>query len=619
MGKPLPWLWKQAPTSSSPVPQPSPADRPATATTSPSFAAAETAREPAPHKLNRHAHARELADAAAEAFGAIAARNFYRTKFWQRGLNGPAPDRILVNPRCFYRKSMAEAELLIMGRFRLPGGDATARDGSPFFIQSPSELWSESLHSFHWLRHFDAGGSDPVQEHLRQLIAHWVRAYGNWHELAWRPHVLARRLITWASFGRLILQNADVLFRSRVLLSMARQARHLSKTARTAAPGMPRLTAAIGLVQSGVCLPDGDWRMNKGLHMLAEELGDQVLPDGGHVSRNPENVLAVASDLLALMDAMTQRDLIIPVAIRRALDRMMPMIRFLQHGDGRLALFNGGTESSDGWAHALLTYDSGRNKTPLMQACGYSRIVCGNTLLIADVGQAPKGLLSTGAHAGCLSFELSAGEERIVVNCGASALKGAHWTQAMRATAAHSTLILADTSSAHAVAEPWAARLLGTRLVDGPTRVEAKRRESEDGIHLDASHDGYLAPMGLIHERRWFVSHDGNDIRGEDRLVPNEASTAPRAFAVRFHLHPTVKAMRLPDGRAIVLTLPSGATWRFGADAALEIADSVYLGAGDAIRKTQQIVIAGTTGAEPVSVKWALKKITGATAEPLVN
>ena len=35
------------------------------------------------------------------------------------------------------------------------------------------------------------------------------------------------------------------------------------------------------------------------------------------------------------------------------------------------------------------------------------------------------------------------------------------------------------------------------------------------------------------------------------------------------------------------------------------------MGSGDAIRKTQQIVIAGTTGTEPTTVKWALKKATG--------
>ena len=184
----------------------------AIATTSPSSAAADEKR-PA-HKISLKSHAREVTEAAAEATSAVFARSLHASKFWQRSLNGPAPDRILVHPKCFYRKSLAEAELLIMGRFRLPGGDATARDGSPFFIQAPSELWSESLHSFHWLRHFDAGGSEPVQEHLRQLIAHWVRSYGQWHELSWRPHVLARRLITWASFGRLILLHADVLFRS---------------------------------------------------------------------------------------------------------------------------------------------------------------------------------------------------------------------------------------------------------------------------------------------------------------------------------------------------------------------------------------------------------------------
>jgi uncharacterized heparinase superfamily protein len=564
-------------------------------------------------------HARELIEGAAEYTSAVFARQLYRTKFWQRGLTGPAPDRVLVHPRCFHRKSLAEAELLLMGRFRLPGGDATARDGSPFFIDAPSELWLESLHSFHWLRHFDAGGSEPVQEHLRQLISHWVRSYGTWHELSWRPHVLARRIMTWASFGRLILTNADVLFRARVLLSMARQARHLSKTARTAAPGLPRMTAAIGLAQSGVVLPDGEWRMNKGLHLLAEELSTQILPDGGHVSRNPEAVLAIGSDLLSLVDAMVQRDLIIPVTIRRALDRMMPMIRFMLHGDGRLALFNGATEGPEGWAQTLLSYDRGRDRTPshLVQS-GYHRIACGSTLLIADVGLGAPDKVSTRAHAGCLSFELSSEDQRIIVNCGASLLKGVEWEQAMRATAAHSTLTVADTSSAHIVNGKWALRLLGARLVDGPGQVDARRSESEDGVILDAGHDGYAKPFGLLHARRLFLTHNGQDLRGEDTLSPRDKAV-PRRFAVRFHLHPTVKVAREPDGASALLTLPGGAIWRFRTDGVLDIAEGVYLGTGDAIRKSHQLVISGVSGAEPVTVKWALKRAEIGDSDPAVN
>jgi uncharacterized heparinase superfamily protein len=570
--------------------------------------------------LDWRAHSNDLTAGAGELVSSFLTKQLHRTKFWQRSLAGPAPDRILVHPRCFYRKSMAEAELLLMGRFRLPGGDATARDGSPFFVNPPSELWLESLHGFHWLRHFDAGGSEPVQEHLRQLIAHWVRTHGTWHELAWRPHVLARRLITWASFGRLILTNSEVLFRARVLLSMARQARHLAKTARNAKPGLPRMTAAIGLALSGVCLPDGDARRAKGLHMLAEELGLQILPDGGHISRNPEAVLAIASDLLALVDAMVQRDLIIPATVRRALDRMMPMVRLMLHGDGRLALFNGGTEGVDGWAQTLLTYDNNRNKfiTHAPQT-GYHRITGGSTLVLADTGLCAPAPMSTRAHAGCLSFELSVREERIIVNCGASLLKGAEWEQAMRATAAHSTVTVADTSSAHIVSGRLAAKLLGPRLIDGPTRVDARQNETEDGTLLDASHDGYLKLFGLTHERRLFLSHDGTDFRGEDRLVPRDGASQTHRFAVRFHLHPSVKVTRLADATGALLRLPSGAIWRFRADATLEIADGVYLGAGDAIRKSQQLVIAGTSGATPVTVKWAIKRANDREHEPAVH
>lgn len=561
------------------------------------------------YRFSIRKHATELMAGACRNLGAGAINALHKSRVWQRTLNGPAPDRLMVHPRNFHPKSPAEAELMLMGRFRLPGGEAITRDGSPFFIAAPSTLWSESLHGFHWLRHFDAGGSEPFQEHLRQLIAHWVRNYGAYHEVAWRPHVIARRLMTWACFGKLVLSNADVLFRSRVLLSMARQARHLAKTVHRAPAGVARMTAAIGLVQSGVCLPDGEARLAKGLHMLAEELSIQIFPDGGHISRNPESLLEVASDLLSLVDAMTQRDMIVPVTIRRALDRMMPMIRFLRHGDGRLVVSNGGSEGVDGWAETILAADTGRNRSVTQTSqSGYQRVNCGDTHVIVDCGSPPPAEYALQAHAGTLSFELSAGQERIIVNCGSAQTKATEWQSAMRATAAHSTLTVADQSSAHIVDSGLSLRLLGPRLVDGPRSVECKRRESEDGVYLDLSHDGYVSSFALSHERRMFVSHDGSDIRGEDRLEPSAPQRSQQNFAVRFHLHPAVRILKA--GKGVVLTLPSGATWRFSTDAELEISESVYLATANQIKKTQQIVLTGTTGEGSTSVKWALKRAT---------
>ena len=548
---------------------------------------------------------------------AAAARLLHASSLWQRALSGPAPDRLLAMPRSFWPKSPAEAELLLMGRYRLPGGEAKVRDGSPFFAAPPSQAWSESLHAFHWLRHFDAGGSEPFQEHLRQLIAHWLRNYGDWHELAWRPHVIARRLMTWASFGKLVLSNAEVLFRARVLLSMARQARHLARTAHLAPPGMPRLTAAIGLAQSGVCLPDGEGRMNKGLHLLARELSTQILPDGGHVSRNPEALLEAASDLLSLVDAMTQRQLLVPVTIRRALDRMMPMIRLLRHQDGRLALFNGGSEGIDGWIETILLQDAARHKAS-MQApqSGYQRVECAQALLLVDAGHPPPAPFSTRAHAGALSFEFDAAGERLIVNCGSSLTRDDEWQEAMRATAAHSTLTLDDGSSAHVVPPGWARGLLGPRLVDGPAETRCRRRETEDGVTLALVHDGY-ARLGFRHERTLHLSHDGLQLSGEDVLAPVADRTLP-PFVVRFHLHPAVRVLRADDG--VVLATPGGAVWRFSTDAALEVAESIYLGHVNQVRKAQQLVLSEPDGRHTGNVKWSLRHASGSDpSETTVN
>ena len=540
----------------------------------------------------------------------------YDSFMWRRVLAGPAPDRLLAQPKSFFPKSLVEGERIIAGRFRLPGGEADASDGSPFFTPAPSVQWSENLHGFAWLRHLQAIGGEQVQEHARQLIAHWIRAHGqNWSDVPWRPHVIARRLMTWASFGRFVLANADILFRSRVLWTMARQARHLAATVTRAPPGLPRLTAIIGLVHSGVTLPDAEQRLAKGLHLLSEELTAQILADGGHISRNPEAVLVVMSDLLSLIDAMRLRNMAVPATVRRAIDRMTPMVRFMTLGDGKLANFNGGTEGADGWSASLLMHEEAAHRV-LTHAShtAYDGMNSGPTILLVDVGCAPPPAISTEAHAGTLAFEMSVDSERLIVNCGAPLTKGAEWLQATRATAAHSTLTIADTSSAPLVAQEFALRLLGPRLLAGPTHSESKREESADGHWLHMNHDGYVKPFGLLHERDLYLSNDGAKLIGTDRVVPRgrRADATPAPLALRFHLHPNVRATLDAENKTAMLALASGAAWRFETSGDLGIAESIYCEAGDAIRKTSQLVVTATAHAEPIELTWTLSRIRDA-------
>src|SRR5215211_4605510 len=173
-----------------------------------------------------------------------------------------------------------------------------------------------------------------------------------------------------------------------------------------------------------------------------------LLPDGGHIGRNPRVVLELLLDLLPLRQTFASRGIEAPEALMQAIDRMLPMLRLLRHGDGTLSHFNGMGRTAADHLATLLMYDEARAQ-PLMHAphSGYERLAAGDTLMVADVGAAPATRFSAEAHAGCLSFELSSGGSRMVVNCGASSGARNGLATAGRATAAHSTVTVADVSS----------------------------------------------------------------------------------------------------------------------------------------------------------------------------
>ncbi|HBY27431.1 MAG TPA: heparinase, partial [Bradyrhizobium sp.] len=197
------------------------------------------------------------------------------------------------------------------------------------------------------------------------------------------------------------------------------------------------------------------------------------------------------------------------------------------------------------------------------------RLDAGNTTLIIDTGPPPPASVSQDAHAGCLSFELSSGPSRIVVNCGMPSTGRDNWRPFARSTAAHSTLTYHDTSSCQFVELSAMKRLLrGAPITSGPSNVESYREAVPGGDVLTASHDGYLSRFGVIHRRVLMVSQDGTRLEGEDSLSPapgGRMKGSEADFALRFHLHPSVKASRLSDARGVMLVLPNRDVWTFEA------------------------------------------------------
>jgi small-conductance mechanosensitive channel len=348
------------------------------------------------------------------------------------------------------------------------------------------------------------------------------------------------------------------------------------------------------------------------LTALAREIEKQILPDGGHISRSPEQQLEAFRVLLLVQQTLDLCARETQPALRSALDRMAPMVRFFRLGDGGVSTFNGGRESDGRYVDALLESVDAPGK-PFGHAphCGFQRFAAGRSIVLLDVGTPPPGAFATAAHGGALSFEMSTGAQRLIVNCGPALNDDEEWSAALRATAAHSTLTLAESSSATLLPSGRLRRLLGPRLVATGT-VETRRHESAEGLQVDASHDLYLARFGLVHQRRLVLARHGRSLSGIDRLSvagPGSGRKRKTAFAIRFHIHPDIRLSLAQGGGSVILKLPTGEGWRFRCGGgSLSVEESVYLGGG-VLRRTEQLVVAGHIRDEDVECAWLLEQV----------
>ena len=530
-------------------------------------------------------------------------------------------DRLVIAPQDLRTADATRATEIYSGRFAFAGKIVVCDRRSIFEMEPPSDEWAAALLGFGWLRHLRAAETGITRANARALVDEWISFQGAWHPIAWRPDVLARRIVSWLSQSTLVLQDADVRFYRRYLRSLLRQVRYLRHTAGDARRGVARLQAVIALSYAALCIAGQARHIKSTTERLKGELERQILPDGGHISRDPGAVIEILLDLLPLRQVFASRNIAPPQALQNAIDRMMPMLRFFRHSEGTFAHFNGMGATPADLLLTLLAYDEACG-APFANApySGYQRLTAGGAVAVVDSGCAPPIEMSLDAHAGCLSFEFSSPRQSlIIVNCGMPAIGRENWRPIARATAAHSTVTFNDASSARFVELATFRRMLGgSPIVGGPTRVTVNREESPGAIALRAMHDGYATRFGILHERVLVLATDGMRLEGEDIFLDAEGEPRLRSardeFAIRFHLHPTVKATRLIDGHGVMLMTPNKEVWTFSAyHDQVELEDSVYLAGSEGPRRTLQLVIRGHAR-DAARVQWMLQTYPGAGA-----
>ena len=537
-------------------------------------------------------------------------------------LGGPTPQGLAAAPRDFRPPEQTEGRALLSGRLNLAGSTLEiGQGGDPWDTSSPSRRFAVELHRFAWLPDLlavaDPRLTDRATREALRLTLDWLEMFTEVTPFSWGAEVLERRVFNLACGMRRLFTIASELEQQRLLGSLARQARHLTRLGETPARAAEQ---AVAVAVAGVALSGkaGDGILAKGLARLTRALKDEVLPDGGLRTRSPEQAMELLLDLLTLDDALLQRGLSAPGELSRATDRLTGAVRFFTLGDGRLGAFHGGEASEPVRVEAAVAHDDAdRRVYGYAPHSGYHRLIGRTVQVLVDTAAPPPGEWSIAACGQPGALEIVCGPDRLIVNSGWS--PHALGPQAMRLAAAASTLTLGE-ASAGAPLSGFRARVLGPRLIGGASRVDARRDENETGVWLELTHDGWAPAFGLLHERKLFLDLAHDELRGEDRLhpaVPGEERRRLDPYAIRFHLAPEVKVSLARDQRSALLRGPSNKGWWLRNDAPeVALEPSVYFERGQP-RRTMQVVLRGQVGLDgEARVRWKLTPVDAADLPP---
>lgn len=486
------------------------------------------------------------------------------------------------------------------GRFEVLG-EAHDLDKVGWDDPAIAKLWRYNLHYFDDL--VSHGWEDRTDEH-RRLIVRWITENSPATGSGWEPYPMSRRIVNWIKW--LCAGNNPV---DGMLESLALQTQWLTCRLEYHLLGNHLLTNGKALVFAGLYFA-GETAMRwfaRGSAILNSEFDEQMLLDGGHFELSTLYHSLAVEDLLDLVnileaaDEKAGRDDAALAARWRAksapaLDWMLSM----RHPDGEIAFFNDAAvgvapppgELAD-YARRLSILPSQLDSPRWLVESGYVRADKGPATLIADVARIGPDYLLGHAHADTLSFELSLGDERFLVNGGTSVYGTGSERVRQRGTAAHNTMTIDGQDSS----EVWSGFRVGRRAYPRDVSVF----EKDGAVAIAAAHDGYRWMAGKpLHKRTWLLVTGG-------MTVTDEVKSASRRHAVSaFRFHPDLSVIVETGGNSGRAEAPSGRTLHWSVQqGSAKLVDATWHPRFGASVHASQLLVTLAGGRGMVRLSWS--------------
>lgn len=473
-------------------------------------------------------------------------------KFWQPNVDAFGEAPLLRERQGHWRPPVAHKPTMLgMCRFKFLGLEHNLPAKGGWNDSSLEKLWLYNLHYFDDLN--AEGAQDRVGWHLA-LMQRWVAENPPTSGNGWESYPTSLRIVNWVKW-----ELAGNTLPAVCVQSLATQTRWLLKRLEVHLLGNHLFSNAKALVFAGLYFegPEAQQWLAKGLAILARELPEQVLPDGGNFERSPMYHAIFVQDVLDLLNITGAYASQVPTAQvgqwQDAVLRMLDWLHGMTHPDGQIALFNDAAFGIAATADELVAYvdrvlgtddgitvlprcgtpfDNGmRKRLSHWSDSGYMRLECADAVVLLDVAPIGPSYLPGHAHADTLSFEMSVFGQRVIVNGGTSRYGLGPERLRERQTVSHSTVEVGGQSSS----EVWGGFRVARRAYPFDLLVSERPEE----LSVACSHDGYKRLLGKpVHRRSWQLS--------SSHLVVGDSVIGGDWPAVaRYILHPDVRVERI--------------------------------------------------------------------------
>lgn len=416
------------------------------------------------------------------------------------------------------------------------------------------KLWRYNQHYFDDLNAIDA----DTRSHWHQaLIKRWIYENKPGEGTGWEAYPISLRIVNWVKW-LLAGHSLDDM----CLQSLAVQARFLSRRIEWHILGNHLFANAKALVFAGLYFdgPEARKWMEVGLNIIAQELPEQVLPDGGNFERSPMYHAIFLEDLLDLINLVG----VYPGVVdcdqvnqwRATATKMLQWLKVMSHPDGEIVFFNDAAIGVAASPAEIKAYacrlavnadqpDKSSFGTPTISRfadSGYIRLDALNAVAFLDVAPIGPDYLPGHAHADTLSFELSLFGERVFVNSGTSKYGSGLVRLYERGTEAHNTVLINGKNSS----EVWS----GFRVAQRAYPINLEVHKGNQSVFVSCAHDGYRRLSGYpVHKRSWQLC--------DRKLIVRDQIAGHFEMAIaNFHFHPDVKVAAI-DGSTYLLSLPT--------------------------------------------------------------